>query len=146
MGLLDIGTRLDDQNPTLFLGVGALSLAKAGVLRRIGRPVGRELRDAGLFIGAGLLLRTYQGRRTARTESAEGEAGTESVENTDEAETEETDEGSVREPAAAETVVVAGAAEDEETGTEAETETGSAGRRSPVGGAVATAVERLSKS
>lgn len=145
MGLLDIGTRLEDQNPTLYLGVGALSLAKAGVLGRIGRPAGRELRDAGLFIGAGLLLRTYQGRRKARTETAEEATsaakaeGTESAENAEDVETEETDDsGDVREPTADEPVVVTGTGEDEETRVEHDR------RRSPVAGAVATAVKRLS--
>lgn len=137
MRLLDIGTRLDDQNPTLYLGVGALSLAKAGVLGRIGRPVGRELRDAGLFLGAGLLLRTYQRRRTARTEPAEDDesaAGTESAQGT------ETDDSDETEPTADEPVVVTDTDEDEETETE-----GDSGR-SPVAGVVATAVERLSGS
>lgn len=142
MGLLDVGTRLEDQNPTLYLGVGVLSLAKAGVLRRIGRPVGRELRDAALFIGAGLLLRTYQRRRKARTEAAEEPERTDSTADTESAGDAETDGADdsedVREPTADEPVVVTGTAEDEETKVEHDR------RRSPVAGAVATAIERLS--
>ena len=145
MDPFDVGTRLEDQNPTLYLGVGVLSLAKAGLLVRLGRSAGRELRDAGLFLGAGLALRSYQRRRRAREGSGETEAS-ESVgtagatDGADETGTagESADERE-RPPAAAEPVVVT--ATDEADGTDE----GSDRRRSPLD-AVADAVERLSAS
>lgn len=130
--------RPGDQNPWLYLGIGALSLAKAALLRRIGRPAGRDLRDAGLFIGIGLALRTYQRRRVTRagtgTTGEDGATGG----TEDAAETEETGETGAAESAegsgADEPVVVAGPDERGERGTEGD-------RRRPT---VADAVRRLS--
>lgn len=145
------GPRLQDRNPSLYLGIGVLSLAKAALLRRAGRSARRDLRDAGLFIGAGLALRSYQRRRRAGAETASGEAGSDedaaggeerNAEETDAVGTdaEETDEtgetedaGGERGQAADEPVLVA--SPDEETGTGSD-------RRSPV----AEAVERLSQA
>lgn len=136
------GPRLQDRNPSLYLGIGVLSLAKAALLRRAGRPAGRDLRDAGLFIGVGLALRSYQRRRGARAGTAAGEAGSDE-EETDAGATdaegtnggeERKDAGGERAPAADEPVLVA--SPDEGTGT------GSDRGRSPV----ADVVGRLSPS
>lgn len=43
----------------LYLGIGVLSLVKAIAVRKDPDRFRRELLDAGLFIGAGLVLRQY---------------------------------------------------------------------------------------
>lgn len=138
MGLPDVGTRIEDQNPSLYLGIGVLSLLKAGLLRRVGRSAKRDLREAVLFIGVGLALRSYQRRRTARDE---GEAG--ASEGTDGTrETEDTENGREREdePATDEPVVVAGPDERDERGTDGGGDRG----QSSVPDVVAAAVGKMS--
>lgn len=143
MDLLDLGARLEDQDPTLYLGVGVLSLAKAGLLGRLGRPVDRELRDAALFVGVGLALQSYQRRRRTREETEatetegtmgieEEEEGTDGADGTGAAEA-PADE---RDPTDDGPVVVATV--DEEAGMEDDR------RRSPLLVAVVDAAERLS--
>lgn len=125
------GPRLQDRNPSLYLGIGVLSLAKAALLRRAGRPAKRELRDAGLFIGVGLTLRSYQRRRGARAGTAAGEAGSDE----EETDAEGTDGGEERGDAGGDEPVLV-ASSDEGTGA------GSDRGRSPV----ADVVGRLSPS
>lgn len=141
MALSDIGTRLERQNSVLYLGIGILSLGKAGLLGRIGRPVDRELRDAALFIGAGLFLRTYQRRRKARTETA-GDGSTAETDRTERTRSAGDagvdDPGDVRAPTADKPVAVTGTDEYEETGTERDR------RRSPLPDVVTDAVNRFS--
>ena len=50
----------------IYLAIGGVSLAKAIVLRNDSTRFRRELADAALFIGVGLLLRRYHTMRTQK--------------------------------------------------------------------------------
>lgn len=51
------------RNSLLYLGIGGISLVKALAVRDDSERFRRELLDAGLFIGVGLLLRRYSTMR-----------------------------------------------------------------------------------
>lgn len=56
------------RNATVYLAIGAISLAKAIALRDDRQRFRRELMDAGLFIGVGLLLRRYSQMKAQKEE------------------------------------------------------------------------------
>lgn len=56
------------RNATIYLAIGAMSLVKAIVLRNDRQRFRRELMDAGLFIGVGLLLRQYSEMKAQKEE------------------------------------------------------------------------------
>lgn len=69
MSLLTLPSRLDERHATIYLAVGVLAALKAVALRDDQRRFRRELREAALFLGLGLVLRTYHSRRSASEES-----------------------------------------------------------------------------
>lgn len=68
MSLLDVLSRLDERSATVYLAVGTLAVLKAVALRNDRKRFRRELREAALFLGLGLVLRTYHKRRSASTD------------------------------------------------------------------------------
>ncbi len=98
MSLLDVPSRLDERSATIYLAVGTLAILKAVALRNDSRRFRRELREAALFLGLGLVLRTYHKRRSAGSDEdqpatdAEGEATETAAESAESDRTEGTDE------------------------------------------------------
>ncbi|MHB9286854.1 hypothetical protein ACKVMT_07410 [Halobacteriales archaeon Cl-PHB] len=91
MSLLSLPSRLDERHATIYLAAGVLAALKAVTLRNDRTRFRRELREAALFLGLGLVLRTYHRRSGSEADDAEDEtaeaAGTEpAVEDADVAE------------------------------------------------------------
>ncbi|ELY46090.1 hypothetical protein [Natronorubrum sulfidifaciens] len=61
------------KNSKLYLAIGGLSLVKAIVIRKDRERFRRELLDAGLFIGAGLVLRRYSQLKAEKRDELEGQ-------------------------------------------------------------------------
>lgn len=59
------------RNGLIYLAIGGVSLAKAIALRNDSQRFRRELADAALFIGVGLVLRRYATMRKQRREDIE---------------------------------------------------------------------------
>lgn len=72
----DAVARIKETDPRVYLAVGVLSLLKAIALRNHERRSRRELRDAGLFLGLGLVL--YQ--RSAQASDGEESDDDDSIE------------------------------------------------------------------
>lgn len=69
MSLLSKVTRVAKTNSKWYLFLGVLSLLKAVGLRHDKRRLRRELMDAGLYLGLGLLLRKVESKKKAKTSS-----------------------------------------------------------------------------
>lgn len=61
------------RNAKLYLAIGGLSLVKAIAVRNDRERFRRELVDAGMFIGAGLLLRQYSQLKEQKREELESQ-------------------------------------------------------------------------
>ncbi|GAB7019098.1 hypothetical protein [Halostagnicola bangensis] len=61
------------RNSLLYLGIGVISLLKALAVRDDSTRFRRELLDAGMFIGIGLLLRQYSKMKAQKRSEMEGQ-------------------------------------------------------------------------
>ncbi len=61
------------RNSLLYLGIGVISLLKALAVRDDSTRFRRELLDAGMFIGIGLLLRRYSKMKAKKRSEMEGQ-------------------------------------------------------------------------